>query len=108
MPGSLTNVTPSAAELCGQRVHGGRVRGAEGDQVEPLVGVLAQPDDVLLGRALGGEVGQVAVGADLGQAPGVLVERALGVVVRHRQVDVTQVGDAELVQVAAHVFSSFC
>ena len=55
VPGSLTSCTPSAASLRGEGVDVGRGGGAEGDQVDPLVGGLPQPDDVLLGRALGGE-----------------------------------------------------
>ena len=69
---------------------------AEGDQVDPLVGRLAQPDDVLLGGAFGGQEGQAGV-AVLGlQAPGVGVEVELRGVVGHGEVDVPEVGDEAL------------
>ena len=51
------------AELRGERVDRGGALGAERDQVEALLVGLAQADDVLLRRALGGEVREVAVGA---------------------------------------------
>ena len=64
----------------GQGVDVGGGGGAEGDQVDPLVGGLAQPDDVLLGRALGGQEGEAGVAVLGRQAPGAGVEvQLLGV-----------------------------
>ena len=80
-------------ELLGERVHVGGVRGAVGDEVEALLLGLAEPDDVLLGGALGGQEGDAGVLGDLGQAPDAGVEVELLVVVGHGQVDVPQVGE---------------
>ena len=83
-------------QAAGQRVDVGGVRGTERDQVDPLVGRLAQPDDVLLRAALGGQEGQARVAVLGGQAPGVGVEVELLGVVGHGEVDVPQVGDQAL------------
>ena len=83
-------------EMRGEGVDVRGVRGAEGDQVDPLVVRLPEPDDVLLRRPLGGEEGQAGVVVLGLQAPGARVEVELGPVVRHRQVDVPEVGDQAL------------
>ena len=61
----------------GERVHLSRARRAEGDQVKSFAPVPAQPDDVPLRRALGGEEGDVAVARDRREAPGPRVEGEL-------------------------------
>ncbi len=81
------------AELGGKRVDVRRGVRAEADQVRALVGVAAQPHDVLLGRALGGQVGDAVLTMDLGESPEAGEEVALLVEVRYREVDVAQVAD---------------
>ena len=76
--------------------------GTERNEVKTLLRGSAQADDVLLGRSLGGQVGEVVVAADLAQAPGLGVEPVLLVVVRDGEVDMPQMGDAELVEVVVH------
>ena len=78
------------------------VAGAVRDEVEALLVGLAQPYDVLLGAALGGEEGDPGVLGDLGQAPDAGVEVELLVVVGHGEVDVPQMGE----QACAHGGSS--
>jgi hypothetical protein len=80
-------------ELIGESVHVGAAGRAEGDQVDALVGRLPQPDDVLLGGALGGEEGQAGVAVLGFEAPGAGEEVQLPGVVGHGQVDVAKVGD---------------
>ena len=82
-----------AAQLLGQGVDvGGRGR-AEGDEVDALLGVGAQPHLVLLGRALGGEERDAGVGGLGRELPEVAVEGELAVEVGHAEVDVPEVGD---------------
>ena len=62
-PGSLTSWTSARAEAARRARRRSGVGGAVGDEVEALVGGAADAHDVLLRRAFGGEVGDIAVGA---------------------------------------------
>ena len=66
---------------------------AEGDQIQPLQRILAQPDDVALRRALGSEKSDAGILGDLRQAPDFGVKSQLLLIVRDRQVHMAQVSD---------------
>ena len=83
-------------EAFGHRVDVGGVGGAEGDEVEALLVVLAEAYGVLLRRALGGKEGEPVLGRLRLEAPHVGVELELLVVVGHGEVDVAKVGDQAL------------
>ena len=60
----------------------------------PALGrVLAQPDDVTLRRALGGEKSDAGILGNLRQAPDLGVKSQLLLIVRDRQVHMAQVSD---------------
>ena len=71
-------------------------------------GGLAQPDDVLLRRPLRGEEAQAGVGVLGGETPRVGEEVELLGVVRHRQVDVPQVGDETVGHRESSLYESGC
>jgi hypothetical protein len=91
--GFADQLDPVGGEPAGEGLDVGGGGSAERDEVDPLLGGLAQPYDVLLGAALCGEERQAGVAVLGGQAPGVGVELQLPGVVGHGQVDVAQVGD---------------
>ena len=70
-----------------------RIRG-EGDHVDPLVGGLAQPDDIGFVRPFRGEIHHAVLFADVLQAPAVAIEGALGLQIGDAIADEADFGDA--------------
>jgi hypothetical protein len=81
----------------GEGVHVGGGRGAEGEEVDAALVGVAQPYHVLLRRADRGEESDAGISRLRSQAPEILIERELFVVVGDGQIDVAKMGDQAVI-----------
>ena len=93
LPGLVDELHALLREVRRQRVDVGLGSRAEGDDIQPLLVVLAEPDDVVLRRARCGQEPHAVLPGHLREAPEVTVERELAVEIGHRDPDVPQVRD---------------